>query len=200
MFKDGRTNVHDEERSGQPSLVRDDLVQSVDQNVCERQRFTIPPLLCTFPQISFTVLYKIITVRLRCNKFCTRWVPNMLKTQRIAVVLSFLERYHIDEEEFLNHIIQVTGDETWVSFVNAETKEQSKQWMHTHSPNKPKKFKQTLFACQKANGNHFLRQERSADGGIHATRDHNVKSVLRNTKKHCIGSFRIKGVECSHLV
>jgi transposase len=28
--------------------------------------------------------------------------------------------------------------------VNAETKEQSKQWMHTHSPNKPKKFKKTL--------------------------------------------------------
>jgi hypothetical protein len=30
--------------------------------------------------------------------------------------------------------------------VNVETKEQSKQWMHTHSPNKPKKFKQTLSA------------------------------------------------------
>jgi histone-lysine N-methyltransferase SETMAR len=28
--------------------------------------------------------------------------------------------------------------------VNAETKEQSKQRMHTHFPNKPKKFKQTL--------------------------------------------------------
>jgi hypothetical protein len=30
--------------------------------------------------------------------------------------------------------------------VNAETKKQSKQWMHTHSPNKPKKFKRTLSA------------------------------------------------------
>jgi hypothetical protein len=30
--------------------------------------------------------------------------------------------------------------------VIVETKEQSKQWMHTHSPNKPKKFKQTLSA------------------------------------------------------
>jgi hypothetical protein len=27
--------------------------------------------------------------------------------------------------------------------VNVETKEHPKQWMHTHSPNKPKKFKQT---------------------------------------------------------
>jgi hypothetical protein len=40
------------------------------------------------------------------------------------------------------HIVQVTGDETSVSFFNAKTKEQSKQWMHTHSPNQPKKFKQ----------------------------------------------------------
>jgi hypothetical protein len=27
--------------------------------------------------------------------------------------------------------------------MDVETKEQSKQWMHTHSPDKPKKFKQT---------------------------------------------------------
>jgi transposase len=41
MFKDGRTNVHDEERSGRPSVVSDDLVSSVDQKICERWRFKI---------------------------------------------------------------------------------------------------------------------------------------------------------------
>jgi hypothetical protein len=51
----------------------------------------------------------------------------------------FLERYHKDGHEFFNHI--VTGGKTWVSFVNVETKEQSEQWMHTHSPNKSKRFK-----------------------------------------------------------
>jgi hypothetical protein len=62
--------------------------------------------------------------------------------------------------------------------VDIETKEQSKQWMHTHSPKKPKKF-----ACQKADGICFMGQERSVDGGIRATRDHNnLGSVLRNTK------------------
>jgi hypothetical protein len=61
--------------------------------------------------------------------------------------------------------------------VNAETKEQSKQWMQTHSPNKQKKFKQTLSVCQKADGNCFLVQERSADGGIYANRDHNNVEV-----------------------
>jgi hypothetical protein len=61
--------------------------------------------------------------------------------------------------------------------VNVETKEQSKKWMHTHSPNNLKKFKTKV--CQKADGNYFLGQGRSADGGIHATKDYsNVRSVL----------------------
>jgi hypothetical protein len=38
----------------------------------------------------------------------------------------FLERYHKDSDEFLNHIMWVTDGETWVSFVIVETKEQSK--------------------------------------------------------------------------
>jgi hypothetical protein len=72
--------------------------------------------------------------------------------------------------------------------------------MHTNSPNKPKKFKQ-MFACQKADGNCFLGQERSAGGGIHVTRDHNnVRSVLQNTKELCVGPFRTKGVECRDTV
>jgi spore coat polysaccharide biosynthesis protein SpsF (cytidylyltransferase family) len=35
-----------------------------------------------------------------------------------------LQRYRKDGDEFLSHIIRVTGDETWVSFVNVENKEQ----------------------------------------------------------------------------
>jgi hypothetical protein len=56
----------------------------------------------------------------------------------------FLERYHKDGDEFLSHIL--TGDETWVSFVNVETKEHSKHWMHTHSSKKPKHCKHALCA------------------------------------------------------
>jgi hypothetical protein len=60
----------------------------------------------------------------------------------------FLGQYHKDGDELLIHIVRVTGDETWVSFVNVETKEQSKQWMHTHLPDKPKTFKQMLSASK----------------------------------------------------
>jgi hypothetical protein len=51
MFKDGQTNVHDEKGSGRPSVVSDDLVQSVEQKICERRCFAISELLCKFPQI-----------------------------------------------------------------------------------------------------------------------------------------------------
>jgi hypothetical protein len=42
----------------------------------------------------------------------------------MASALAFLEQYHKDSHEFASLIIQVTDDETWGSFVNAETKEQ----------------------------------------------------------------------------
>jgi hypothetical protein len=120
----GRKNIHDEERSGRPSAVNDDFVQS------ERRRFTISELSWEFSQISRTLFHDIIIVRLGYHKFCTRWVPKMLtgahKTQRMASALTFLKRCLKVSHEFLSHIVRVTGDETWVSFANAETKEQSK--------------------------------------------------------------------------
>jgi hypothetical protein len=67
--------------------------------------------------------------------------------------------------------------------VNVETKQQSKHWMYTHSPNKLKKCRQTLSACKKAEGDCFLGQEISDDGEIHATRDHNMCIVKHTNKK-----------------
>jgi hypothetical protein len=64
MFKDGRTNVHDEERSGRPSVVSDDLVQSnnkifVKDGVSQFQKFRV-----NFHKFPRTVLYEFITFRL----------------------------------------------------------------------------------------------------------------------------------------
>jgi hypothetical protein len=50
----------------------DDLVQSVDPKICERWHFTISELSHEFPEISCTVLYELITVRLGYHKFFTR--------------------------------------------------------------------------------------------------------------------------------
>jgi hypothetical protein len=142
----------------------------------------------------FQNLHKIIIVGLGYHKFCTRRVLKILtsehKMQKMASALTFLKQYHKDDDEFLNHIVRVTGDETWVSFVNVETKEQSKQTSR-NSLNKHHLPAKNLMATI------FLGQKRSADGEIHTTRDHdNTTSVLRNSKKNCIRPFRTKGVDC----
>jgi hypothetical protein len=151
-------------------------------NICERQCFTISELSHEFPQILLTILNNITTVRLGYHKFCARWFLKMLmgmyKTQRMSsrLTFTFLEWHHKYGNEFISRIIQVTDDETWVSSVNVETQELSKQWL------------QTLSACQKACSNCILWPEWSADGGIHATWDHsNIRNLLQNTKRTVLG-------------
>ena len=51
MFNEGRENVHDEARSGRPSLVNDDLVRKVNETVRDDGRFAISALPVHFPQI-----------------------------------------------------------------------------------------------------------------------------------------------------
>ena len=55
MFNGGRENMHDETRSGHPSLVNDDLVHKVNETVRDERRFTISDLSLHFPQISRTL-------------------------------------------------------------------------------------------------------------------------------------------------
>jgi len=55
MFNEGRENVHDEARSGRPSLVNDDFVRKVNERVRDDRRFTISDMSLHFPQISRTL-------------------------------------------------------------------------------------------------------------------------------------------------
>ena len=61
MFNEGRENVHDEARSGRPSLVNDDLVRKVNERVRDDRLFTIFDLSLHFPQISRTLLCDIVS-------------------------------------------------------------------------------------------------------------------------------------------
>jgi len=54
MINEGRENVHDEARSGRPSLVNDDLVRKVKERVRDDRRFIFSDLSLHFPQISRT--------------------------------------------------------------------------------------------------------------------------------------------------
>jgi len=61
MFNEGRENVHDEARSGRPSLVNDDLLHKFNERVRDDRRFTISDLSLHFPQISRNLLYDIVS-------------------------------------------------------------------------------------------------------------------------------------------
>ncbi|KAJ4447710.1 hypothetical protein ANN_09718 [Periplaneta americana] len=64
QFSEGRQSVHDEERSGRPSLINDDRVELVRQCIMENRRFMITELSSHFPQISRSLLHEIVTKHL----------------------------------------------------------------------------------------------------------------------------------------
>ncbi|GFW83103.1 histone-lysine N-methyltransferase SETMAR [Trichonephila clavipes] len=135
-FKDGRENVHDEPRSGRPSVITDDLVNTMDEKIREDRRFTISTLALEFPNVGRTTLHKVVSEKLKFRKLYARWVPRLLteenKLKIMACAFDFLDRYHKEGDQFLERI--VTGDETWVSHINPESKRQSMEWRHTNSP------------------------------------------------------------------
>ncbi|GBM97359.1 hypothetical protein AVEN_6013-1 [Araneus ventricosus] len=69
QFNDGHTNVHDEARSGRPSVVNDGLVA---KKIRGNRWFTIRVLFDEFPQISKVVLHEIVANRLNYRKLCSR--------------------------------------------------------------------------------------------------------------------------------
>lgn len=145
-FSGGRTDIHDEPRSGRPS-VSDDVVAKIDRLLQEDRRATLRELAEKVPEVSEKTIDNILTEKLDYRKVCARWVPHMLsethKENRVKCAREFLQQCAENTEEFLDSI--VTGDETWCHYVTPETKQQSKQWRHSDSP-RPKKFKRTLSA------------------------------------------------------
>jgi len=53
--------MHDEARSGRPSLANDDLVRKFKKSVRDERHFTISDLSLHFPQISRNLLYDIVS-------------------------------------------------------------------------------------------------------------------------------------------
>ncbi|GFW49431.1 mariner Mos1 transposase [Trichonephila clavipes] len=109
-FKDGRTNVHDEERSDPPSVITDYLMQTVETKIRENK-----------------IVFSVGTQTTRAAEH---------KEKTFASSLVFFIRYERKGDAILSRII--TGDETWVSHITPESKQQSMKWRHTSSPVKIK--------------------------------------------------------------
>jgi len=140
MFNEEREKVQDEAWKRSPSLVNDDLVRKVNERVRDDRHFRISNLSLHFPRISKTLIYDIISCHFGYRKVWTRWVTKMLteehKKHRVAYALIFLIHFHKERDGMLSHI--VTGDETWVTHITPESKQQSLHWKHTGLPKKKK--------------------------------------------------------------
>ena len=76
------------------------------------------------------------------RRLCARWIPKMLsecqKAQRLESCRRFVQRFERKVEHFLSRI--VTADESWISLIEPDLKEQSTMWKTLGSPS-PKKLK-----------------------------------------------------------
>ena len=141
-FKDGRTLVESDTRSGRPSTSQnDELIDQVQTLVMQNCRVTIRELVEEVV-ISIGSVHSILTNDMAMRKMSKKCVPKLLtreqKQLHLEVSQDMLD-YANSDPESLN--IVTTGDESWVYGYDPETKAQSSQWKHSTSL-RPKKAKQ----------------------------------------------------------
>jgi hypothetical protein len=76
-FSEGRTDVHNEQRSGRPSLVSDNLLRETEGEIRTNRRMTIRQLHHISHEVSKTTIHEAVTEKLGHRKLCARWVPKM---------------------------------------------------------------------------------------------------------------------------
>jgi hypothetical protein len=181
---------------GCPSVVSDDLVLSVDQKICEIQCFTISELAST--STNFTLPSMRISQAMLTQVLCNMGSENTsgaYKTQRMALALTLCrpipQRWRRISQS------HCTSNRWWNLGFICECWNQTAVKAYTFTKQAEKV--QTNVAYQRADASCLLREERSADSGIHATINHNVISVLHVKQyKNCLGTFRTKDMECWH--
>jgi len=141
QFLDGRTDVSDEPRSGRPSEINADTINTVRFLIESDRRCTEAEIERYFDEVacnhlSHGTIVKIIHEELEMSKVCARWVPKLLtdehKKNRMAAAIDLLSLYCEEGEKLFDRI--VTGDEKWVHHYTPEMKSASRQWKTTDDP------------------------------------------------------------------
>ena len=141
-FLNGVSSVRDSHRPGQAHrVVTPEAIAAVEAIVKENRRVTVHEIAAHL-DMSHGSAHHIVHDVLQFLKMSARWVPRQLtaelKERRVDACQELLKRFVAESDGFLGRT--VTGDETWVHYHQPETKNVSKEWRHTSSPN-PKKFR-----------------------------------------------------------
>jgi hypothetical protein len=104
-FCEGRTDVHDEQRSVRPSLISDGLLREFEGEIRANGRVTIRKLHHIVPEVSTTTIPEAVTEKLGYIKYCARLLPKILtddhKTKLMGSTLKLFTRYAREGDEFL---------------------------------------------------------------------------------------------------
>jgi len=127
-FKEGRTSVESNPRSGRPSTSRNkEMIAKVRTIVRSNGRLTLREIADDCG-ISVGSCDAILTDDLHMKLVCTKSVPHLLtddqREQHQIIARDLFERSYQDVQ-FLKNI--VTGDESWFYGYNPQTKQQSSQ-------------------------------------------------------------------------
>ncbi|KAL4142347.1 hypothetical protein QTP88_004826 [Uroleucon formosanum] len=136
-FRDGRTSIDNNPRSGRPSTVTQDNTNAaiLATLLDEDGRITVREIEQE-TGISKSSVHRILTEILQKRKIAARWVPHFLspeqKDTRKDICRELLSRYENEKETFLDRIIAI--DETWIRDFEPELKSQSNIWKGITSP------------------------------------------------------------------
>ena len=76
-FTAGRTEIHDEERRGRPSI-SEETVAKVEQIMRQDRSITLDDLWILVPEVSRSTIGRTLTEKLEYRKVCAKCVPRML--------------------------------------------------------------------------------------------------------------------------
>jgi histone-lysine N-methyltransferase SETMAR len=111
-FRDGRTELFDDPRSGRPR--RSDLAEAIS-SMLEERPFLSCKLLARHFRIAKATCSRILREDLALQKFTLRWVPHRLhstqKQNRVTFSSALLEVLRREQQN--NFDLVITGDESW---------------------------------------------------------------------------------------
>jgi len=124
-FKEGRTSVESDSRSGRPSTSRnEEMIAKVRTIVRNNRRLTVREIADDCG-ISVGSCDEILTDDLHMKRVCAKFVPRLLtddqREQRQTIARDLFER-SCGDVQFLKNIL--TGDESWVYGYDPETNQQ----------------------------------------------------------------------------
>lgn len=152
-FKRGRQYLNDENREGRPkSAVTSKNIEAVKRMVEEDPRSSYTMIQESIG-IGSAAVEKILHAELKMKKVVCRWVPHQLtdfqKSERVRISRQTLQMLEHGGHRIISKI--VTGDETYIPFYDAPTRQESRVWIYEDdptptTPKRQRSMKKVMFA------------------------------------------------------